>query len=64
MSDFFYHYPSTYYSFDDENINLGTNIISRFIFQEQFKNNPFAFYDYKIKDGDTLKYWHTNYMVV
>jgi hypothetical protein len=53
MSDFFYHYPSTYYTFDDENIILGTNIISRFIFQEKFKNNPFVFYEYKVKEEDT-----------
>jgi hypothetical protein len=55
MANFFNHYPSTYYSNEDNpsSLDIVTNIIARFGFQSDVRNNTSAFYEYQIKDSDT-----------
>jgi len=55
MANFFNHYPSTYYSNENNpsSLDVVTNIIARFGFQSNIKNNTSSFYKYQIKDSDT-----------
>ncbi len=55
MANFFAYYPKTYYSANsaDPNLQLVTNITTRFAFEDSLKSNFAAFYEYEIKDGDT-----------
>ncbi len=54
MARYFNYFPKTYYSLSDGNsLETVTNIISRFSFDENLKENSAAYYNYEIKDGDT-----------
>ena len=55
MANFFNHYPSTYYSNETNpsSLDVVTNIIARFGFQSDIKDNTTSFYEYQIKDSDT-----------
>ena len=54
MSLYFSKFPTTSYSLTDGNsVNLVTNIVTRFSFEESFKENNAAYYNYFIKDSDT-----------
>jgi hypothetical protein len=55
MAKYFNYFPKTFYNLDNKNPNLEvvTNIISRFSFEESLKENSSAFYQYEIKDSDT-----------
>lgn len=55
MARFFNHFPKTYYLTSKNNSGLDTvtNIIARFSFEEEFKENTSAFYEYNIKEDDT-----------
>ena len=54
MSLYFSKFPTTPYSLTDGNsVNLVTNIVTRFSFEESFKENNAAYYNYFIKDSDT-----------
>jgi hypothetical protein len=56
MANYFNFFPSTFYSVDDNNENaldIVTNIISRFAFESNIKENSNIFYPYEIKDSDT-----------
>lgn len=55
MANFFNHYPTTYYSNANNapNLDVVTNIIARFGFQDNLKDNLASFYKYQIKDSDS-----------
>lgn len=55
MARFFNFFPKTFYSSNNKTTNLEivTNITSRFSFEEKLKENAASFYEYEIKDGDT-----------
>ena len=55
MAKFFNYFPKTFYSSNTNNTNLETvtNIVTRFNFLEDIKQNSTIFYSYEIKDGDT-----------
>lgn len=54
MAKYFTFFPKTYYLNDNEtNASILTNIISRFSFEQSFKENTSVFYTYEIKDSDT-----------
>lgn len=56
MANYFNYFPSTFYSVDDSNktaLDVVTNIISRFAFESNIKENSNIFYPYEIKDSDT-----------
>ena len=55
MAKFFNYYPKTFYSSNTKTAGLDsvTNIISRFGFEKELKNNSSAFYKYSVKDSDT-----------
>jgi len=55
MAKFFNYYPKTFYTSNTKSSGLDsvTNIISRFGFEKELKNNSSAFYKYQIKDSDT-----------
>ena len=55
MANFFIHYPTTYYSNanNTSSLDVVTNIIARFGFQNNLKDNTSSFYKYQIKDSDT-----------
>lgn len=55
MANFFNHYPITYYSNANNapSLDVVTNIIARFGFQNNLKDNTSSFYKYQIKDSDT-----------
>jgi hypothetical protein len=54
MSKYFNYFPLVEYSLEDKitNLNLVTNIIFRFIFNDKFKSDTSVFYYYSVKDGD------------
>lgn len=54
MSKYFNYFPKVEYSLEDRivNLNLVTNVIFRFIFNDKFKSDSSVFYFYSIKDGD------------
>jgi hypothetical protein len=55
MAKYFNYFPKTFYNLDERknSVDVVTNIIARFSFQETLKQNSSAFYPYEIKDGDT-----------
>lgn len=56
MSNYFNYFPTTFYSVDANNkiaLDVVTNIISRFSFENTLKENTNVFYPYDIKDTDT-----------
>lgn len=55
MAKYFNYFPRTFYSPTSENRNLDvvTNIISRFSFESGFKENLSIYYEYDIQDSDT-----------
>ena len=54
MAKYFNFFPKTYYLNDTEtSANILTNIISRFSFEQSFKDNTSVFYNYEVKDSDT-----------
>ena len=55
MAKFFNYYPQTAYvsNTDSPGVEVVTNIISRFGFEKELKENANAFYKYTIKDSDT-----------
>ena len=55
MAKFFNYYPKTLYTSNTQNagIDTVTNIISRFGFEKELKENESAFYKYTVKDSDT-----------
>lgn len=55
MAKFFNYFPKTLYTNELNNLGIDsvTNIISRFSFEENLKENISAFYEYDIQEGDT-----------
>jgi hypothetical protein len=55
MAKYFNYFPKTFYNTDQKknSVDVVTNIIARFSFDSQLKQNSSAFYEYEIKDGDT-----------
>jgi hypothetical protein len=53
MSKYFNFFPKTLYTIDTKNVNVVNNIVSRFNFENKFKENTAVSYEYDIKDGDT-----------
>jgi hypothetical protein len=56
MASFFNFYPKTFYTSGANNVtslDTVTNIIARFAFEAELKENSAAFYPYQIKDSDT-----------
>lgn len=54
MSKYFNYFPKVQYSLEDKivNLNVVTNILFRYAFTEELKNNDAAYYTYTIKDGE------------
>jgi hypothetical protein len=63
MAKYFNYFPKTYYNLDNskKNLEVVTNILARFNFDENIKNNSSAFYEYEIKDSDTPEIIATKY---
>jgi hypothetical protein len=53
MSKYFSYFPKTVYSLNSSDVDAVTNIVSRFGFEQSFKNNSSVYYEYDIQDGDT-----------
>lgn len=55
MSKYFSYFPKTFYKSSDDGTDLDvvTNIMTRFKMQESLKTNSAAYTKYSIKDGDT-----------
>jgi hypothetical protein len=55
MAKYFSYFPTTPYIKDDDSSDLDTltNITARFGFEESFKENNSAYYEYEVRDGDT-----------
>ena len=55
MAKYFNYFPTTFYSNANNTTALDTvtNIIARFSFENEIKNNSTIFYPYEIQDGDT-----------
>lgn len=54
MAKYFNYFPKTYYTLSNNNsLDIVTNIITRFSFEESLKNNTFVYYEYEIQEGDT-----------
>jgi hypothetical protein len=55
MSKYFSYFPQTYYNLEDEktNVDVVTNIMSKFSFEPDFKNNSVVYYQYAVTDGET-----------
>lgn len=55
MAKYFNYFPKVYYFKENSSTNLDvvTNLTSRFGFQEEFKTNSSVYYEYEIQDGDT-----------
>lgn len=54
MAKFFNHFSKIYYTLNRSgSLDLVTNIITRFAFEQSLKENTMAFYDYEIQEGDT-----------
>ena len=55
MAKYFNYFPKTYYypSYESTSADVVTNIISRFGFEQSFKENSITYYEYSIQDGDT-----------
>jgi len=55
MAKYFNYFPQTLYSLSDEKnaADVVTNVIARFGFETELKENSSIFYPYDIQDGDT-----------
>jgi hypothetical protein len=55
LARYFKYFPKTYYfsHLDPSSLDVVTNILTRFKFEEGFKNNSVFYYEYDIQDGDT-----------
>jgi hypothetical protein len=54
MANYFSKFPKLYHSFDGFNSSQYiTNLLTRFTFEQDFKTNTAAFYEYDIREGDT-----------
>jgi len=55
MAKYFTYFPQTYYKPIDEgsNLDIVTNIMTRFRIQENLKENSAVYYKYDVSDGDT-----------
>ena len=55
MAKYFNYFPSTVYTNSDSSssVDIVTNIIARFSFEESLKQNSSLFYSYEIQDGET-----------
>jgi len=53
MSKYFSYFPKTVYGLNSLDVDAVTNIVSRFGFEQSFKNNSSVYYEYDIQDGDT-----------
>lgn len=55
MANYFQTFPKTYYTSTSENTegDIVTNILTRFSFERELKENSATYYKYDIKDGDT-----------
>lgn len=55
MAKYFNYFPQTLYSLSDERnaADVVTNVIARFGFESELKENSSIFYPYDIQDGDT-----------
>jgi len=54
MAKYFNNFPKTFYLKDNSNnLDLVTNITSRFSFEKEFRENTAVFYKYEIQDSDT-----------
>jgi hypothetical protein len=55
MAKYFNYFPKTLYSLSDEknSADLVTNIIARFGFEKELKENLNIYYSYDIQDGDS-----------
>lgn len=55
MAKYFNYFPKTFYTSNNKStgVDAVTNIISRFGFEEQLKENSTVFYDYNIQESDT-----------
>jgi hypothetical protein len=63
MANYFNNFPLTYYTTERKGNSLDTvtNIIARFGFESELKENSAAFYPYEIKDSDTPESIATKY---
>jgi len=55
MAKYFNYFPQTYYNLDNNktSIDVVTNIMSKFSFEQQLKDNSTVFYEYNIQESDT-----------
>lgn len=55
MAMYFRHFPQTFYSLTDQknSLDIVTNVISRFAFEDSLRENTSAFYKYQIQESDT-----------
>jgi len=55
LARYFKYFPKTYYfsNLDSSSLDVVTNILTRFKFEEGFKNNSVFYYEYDIQDSDT-----------
>ena len=55
MAKYFNYFPTTFYNSSNTSLSLDTvtNIIARFSFENELKENSAIFYPYDIQDGDT-----------
>ena len=55
MARFFRYFPKTLYypKLDSKSLDTITNILTRFKFENSFKENSITYYEYDIKDSDT-----------
>lgn len=55
MAKFFRYYPKTFYTSNNSvtGVEAVTNIITRFAFEKELKQNSNVFYKYQIQDSDT-----------
>lgn len=55
MAKYFNYFPKTFYSNSNNSTSLETvtNILSKFTFEPEFKNNSVVYYEYDIADGET-----------
>lgn len=55
MAKYFNFFPKTYYSLEENSKSLDviTNIMTKFSFEQSFKDNTVVYYKYSIVDGDT-----------
>lgn len=55
MAQYFNYFPQTYYNLDNNktSIDIVTNIMSKFTFEQSFKDNSVVYYEYVVTDGET-----------